>query len=351
MRALILHGFSAANLGDGLLVTESVGLVREALGDDCEIVVAAQYPETFVDVNASFVSTAPTKSGYSRAYLRTLRTLGDFDLVVAVGGGYLRAGTPVETAKTLLVHGPQLLVAARHRSRAVYLPQSVGPLRFGTRPIVRALAGRLNTLMLRDDRSIAELKGVSGARRLPDLALASLAGPRDDRAPDSVPVLTIRAVHGAVPSDVLRLAPMLSPYDTFIQSFTGGNDDRPATAQLDPRRVLTSEELMDTGDGSAPRVVVAVRLHAALMALRAGHYVVHLAYERKGFGAFTDVGLPDYVHNVNGFSPEKVLAQVTALVEDPHARERYRNGIASTRAHRDNAHADIVAALRRAADR
>jgi len=74
---------------------------------------------------------------------------------------------------------------------------------------------------------------------------------------------------------------------------------------------------------SKNRVVVAVRLHAALMALAAGHYVIHLAYERKGFGAYDDLGLSPWIHNINSFDPSSVARQVEALTKDPAVRADY----------------------------
>ncbi len=82
--------------------------------------------------------------------------------------------------------------------------------------------------------------------------------------------------------------------------------------------------------GARPRVVVAVRLHAALMALAAGHYVVHLAYERKGFGAFGDLGIDPWVHTVNGFDVETVLDQVSRLLGDDDVRADYNSRLAAS---------------------
>ena len=74
-----------------------------------------------------------------------------------------------------------------------------------------------------------------------------------------------------------------------------------------------------------------MRLHAALMALKAGHYVIHLAYERKGFSAFEDVGLSEWVHNVNTFTPTEVRAQVEALLHDESVWAEYRRRLAEQR--------------------
>ncbi len=348
-RVLVLHAYSASNAGDGLLVTETVRLVREAFGAETSLTILASQPETFSHIEAEIYPSIPTIRGWDRRYLHALRSIDDFDFVVAVGGGYLRAGTAIEAVKTLLVHGPQLRAAARSSAPTAYLPQSVGPVRFGLRRAVERRLAQIGSVMLRDDRSMTEFTQANPVR-LPDLATVELDGP-GPIAPDPVPVLSVRSVHGKVPSRLFTLAEALGTYDQFVQSTTSGNDDRPATAEFVGRSVLSREQLLDAGaEGFKPRVVIAVRLHAALMALRAGHYVVHLAYERKGFGAFTDLGISEYVHSVNHFDVDAVLAQIITLRDNPDARSQYRQGIAATHGARSHSGDEILRKFRALAE-
>lgn len=336
-RVLVLHGYSAENAGDGLLVRETLELVREAVGDNAQITLLASRPETFDGLGVTALPTVPTKRGWDRRTRAVLKSIDDFDIAVAVGGGYLRAGTVVETLKTALVHVPQLRAAARTSTPTIYLPQSIGPARFGTRGWVRRKLEKLDLVMARDDRTIAEVGGSTTERR-PDLATAAVVGGRQPGVEvDPTPVLSIRAVHGKINPDIYRLAEQIAPYDGYIQSTVGGNDDRPAAATLSPRQMVERSTLMTPG--GTPRVVVAVRLHAALMALAAGHYVVHLAYERKGFGAFGDLGISPWVHTVNSFDVDAVVRQTKGLLNDPVVRadydariERAAAAIASSRA-------------------
>lgn len=344
MKVLILHAYNAKNLGDGLLVRETLRLVTEAFHGASEITILASHPRTFDGVNATVIDSSFTRLGYRREYLRTLRAIDSFDLVLGVGGGYLRGGNVIEFLKSSLVHGPQLLAAARRAGPVVYLPQSVGPYRLGTSAVIRSLLSRIDHVLLRDDRSVIQFDGPT-VRRFPDLALVmgDSIVPSSDPV-DEIPVLSVRSVHGAVPTPVHRLADRMETFDTYVQSSTSGNDDRPATAALGARRELAADELM-TGRPK-PRVVVAVRLHAALMALRAGHYVVHLAYERKGFGAFDDLGIPEFVHNVNGFNVDLVYQQVSTLVASSEARSAYRDAVLSTTEARRAAHEGLVDIVR-----
>lgn len=341
-RVLILHAYSADNAGDGLLVRETLALLKEAFGS-FEATMLASRPDSFADLGIPTLPTVPTLRGWDRRTRATLRRIDDFDLVVGVGGGYLRAGTPVELLKAALVMGPQLWAASHSSTPSVYLPQSIGPARFGTRRVLTNLLRRIDVVMVRDDRTFAEVAGPTLVRT-PDLAAASIAAARSiGLTVEATPVLSIRSVHGRINPDIYSLAERIAPYDGYIQSTIGGNDDRPASATLNPARTIERSELMSAG--SAPRVVVAVRLHAALMALAAGHYVVHLAYERKGFGAFDDLGIAPWVHRVNGFDVDTVATQVSALLTDQSARDDYDRRLMDSAARIRDARKDIVLAL------
>lgn len=329
---LILHAYSAANLGDGLLVSESIAAVREAFGADAAITVCASYPASFDIPDVKFVDAKPNRTGYRREYIRMLFRVNSFDVLIGVGGGYLRAGSFLEATKVLLVHGPQLLTAVISKKSVAYLPQSVGPLRGGSGPLIRAILRRAKVVYLRDDRSMQELD-IANAVRTSDMAIltADVSSTRDSNtAPDVVPVLSVRPIGGEVPPLVQSLAHSLKKFDGYVQSDAGANRDRTTMVELGPRAILSQVELLGHGPDGERRVVVAVRLHAALMALRAGHLVIHLAYERKGFGAFQDLGLQEYVHNVNMFEPARVQEQVRTLVESVDARSRYDAAVVQT---------------------
>ncbi len=347
-RVLILHAYSADNAGDGLLVRETLALLEEAFGT-VDATMLASRPDSFADLGIPTLPTVPTTRGWDRRTRAVLRRIDDFDLVVGVGGGYLRAGTPVELLKAALVMGPQLLAASRSSTPSVYLPQSIGPARFGTRGVLTRLLRQIDVVMVRDDRTFDEVAGPTLVRT-PDLAAASIAAAR--RAGASVaekPVLSIRSVHGRINPDIYALADRISPYDGYIQSTIGGNDDRPASATLSPARTIERGELM--GAEATPRVVVAVRLHAALMALAAGHYVVHLAYERKGFGAFDDLGIAPWVHRVNGFDVDTVASQVHGLLTDQAVRDDYDARLMGSAEKIRTARTDIVLSLQSAVGR
>lgn len=329
MRFLVLHAYSAENAGDGLLVMETLELLDETY-PGADIDVLALYPDSFDGVKAGILNgSARSLTGLVSQY-RVCRNLRSYDLVVGVGGGYLRAGNFVELMKTTVAHGIQLYLASRAQEVPVaYLPQSVGPLFFASRWPVTQWFTRIDRVYVRDDRSFREIEKAKPIR-MPDLALLSRTYTTHSNVePHSVPVLSIREIDGSVPPSVLKTAHLLSEYDGFIQSRGSGNDDVSAMAMLEPARMLDRNELlMDSGPR---RVVIAVRLHAALMALNAGHWVIHLAYERKGYGAFGDLGLGDFVHNVKSFDPRAVIEQANELLHNPGARASYASSVAEAR--------------------
>lgn len=341
---LLLHGYSADNRGDGLLVEEAVSLIQEAVGNKVAITLCASHPGSFKEFEGiNVVDSGPGLFGYSPRYLATLRSIREYDLVVGVGGGYLRGGYPMELLKTALIHGPQLTAAAWRGSNVVYLPQSIGPLRFGSGYLVNKALSRIDSVMLRDERSMNEVSA-PGIARFPDVAALGLPAPSWKDAPNRIPVLSVRELRGTIPAPVVELAGLLTEYDGYVQSKTSGNDDREAMASLQPAYILDEHEFLD---GDHPRVVVAMRLHGALMALRSGHFVIHLAYERKGFGAFADLGLDEFVYNSKKFDPRNLAAQVRELLTDESARKRYSDLVGHTMDVRQQRRDEIVRALRR----
>lgn len=326
-----MQAYSAHNRGDGLLVDESIALVKKVFGNAVELELLASDPGSFEYLGIPVYNTKPGKFGYAREYLCVLRNLKEYDLLIGVGGGYLRAGHPVEFLKCLLVMVPQLFAAGISKTPSVYLPQSIGPFRFGTVHLFRALVGKISTFMLRDDRSVEEIK-LANCIRLPDLAISSPEFTESlerntETVVDKTVILTTRALGGVLPPLVKDFGELLHkhkiPTVGYIQSAVGGNNDTEVQQQLTGIHNISPAEYLRQGN-QPPQVVVAVRLHAALMALKAGHYVIHLAYERKGFSAFTDVGLSEWVHNVNSFDPNVVFHQVEDLLNNEETRANYR---------------------------
>jgi polysaccharide pyruvyl transferase WcaK-like protein len=339
-RVVVLHGYSRLNTGDGLLVDLTLEALQRAgvAGEECVVVVSD--PPSFCDlphthpvplVSALRERSVPEGSrlfadlwnGFIGSRIRPLD--GSFadivktaSLVVGVGGGYFRAGRDMGAAKMRLTHLPQLL-AARTAEQSIYMPQSVGPLKGGDGRDVRSALARVGVLFVRDDRTVEELGVAANVRRMPDLAVLKLAQkmPTPIACDPSAPtVLAIRDLpHGAGYYDrIAALARELNECVFAAQSVGRGNDDRRFVEQRlhvpAPMRLASALEANDRS------VVVSVRLHGALAAILAGHPAIHLAYERKGWGAYQDLGLESFVHSAYRFDPHAVAEQARSLAHD-----------------------------------
>jgi polysaccharide pyruvyl transferase WcaK-like protein len=241
-------------------------------------------------------------------------------LVVAVGGGYLRTPDLVSGGGVVANHLAQLQLAAAAPCPAIYLPQSIGPLRGPAGRLVGRLLRGVDTVHVRDDRSAREVSHWRDVQRTPDLAVLHLAEqppPRSGVDDDRV-VLVPRSLGGApgYPQRLLALAGRLRRVCWAVQAdVPGPKSDRAFVRALGEEPAGTLASVLP----DVPGVVVSVRLHGAIQALLAGRPTVHLAYDRKGWGAYEDLGIASWVHDVRTFDVSRVAEQVRALQADPTA--------------------------------
>lgn len=357
-RALVIHAYSAENVGDGLLVELTVDLINQALPDTA-INVVANEADTFKDPSVTqwrpigfprltsnplikrvgFILTIAT--GAAPEIRRLAR---DADVIVAVGGGYLRGDTAKAAFTSLGAHYGQLRLAARHGKKSVYLSQSIGPFAPSYWRLIRSRLRRVSAIFVRDDRTAALCATVPAAVRAPDLAVLEFAekfGEMRTPTPDRSR-LTVVARDLVAPRSYYDTVGALAedPRTEFaVQSSIGGNNDVPMSERLAGRPVRSLAEILAE---SQPHVVISTRLHGSMAALLAGHPSIHLSYERKGWGAFEDLGLSEYVLNARGTSDDEVLQLVDRIHNDPEA---YWSRAASRLAEISKYRSDIVGAI------
>lgn len=337
---VVAHAFSRRNAGDSLLVdltlrhltSAGIGpdhitvlaLDAPSFGDLPHVIAAPGEPWGRPSADAAIAVAEAAGAGLSRLsgfriHLGTVaRVLGRADGVVAVGGGYLRTRGVVNSAGTALNHLPQLLVAARGPAPAVYLPQSIGPLRGPVGAAARHTLRRVDAVHVRDDRSLRDLRGLGNVHRTPDLAVLALATRRTDPHPpgSGPPIVVARDLPraGDYHTRLRALATALGEHRWAVQA--DGVGDRSDAAFYARLGVSAAGRLLPTL-ADAPAVVVSVRLHGALESILAGVPAVHLSYERKGWGAYGDLGLERFVHSARDFDPSVVARQVALLRHDP----------------------------------
>lgn len=339
----VLHAYSRHNSGDGLLVDLTLErLARHGIGPaDC--VVYALDPASFADLpqvekvgtagravdrelaGAVLGAAALAPAGFrpSLAVGRVARLLAGAEAFVAVGGGYLRAGSRANALGTAVNHLPQVRAAVATGRPSLYLPQSIGPLAGPVGRAVRTALAKVGTVHARDDRSVAALGRAPNVVRTPDLAVLRLAEDLPDQpttAADGPAVIIARDLSDRddrYDARFLDLAARLGDVVWAVQAEGAvEKSDRTFYERLGVTPAGTTGTVLGP-DGPAAGPVVSVRLHGALESLLAGRPVVHLGYERKSWGAYEDLGLGEWVHPARSFDPAVVAAQVAELRADP----------------------------------
>jgi polysaccharide pyruvyl transferase WcaK-like protein len=333
----LLHAYSRSNAGDGLLVDLSLQRLERAGVPRSSVLVVALDPASFPDLNAIKIGTperaanlqtlAAGASALSMTALgryapgETARALRQADAFVAVGGGYLRAGSAVNKVGTAINHLPQALVAARSGKPSIYLPQSVGPFDGWVGRRLRIALSRMTQVHVRDDRSFAELGDAGCVHRMPDLAVLAVGEQLESVQPRRVqdssgPVIIARALPAAAdyPVQLLELHRQVPDATWGIQAEgAASKSDRTFYEALGITPTDTLQSLISNGAGP----VVSVRLHGAVQAILAGVPAIHLAYERKSWGAYQDLGLRQWLHSSRHFDPKQVATQLRELSADP----------------------------------
>lgn len=327
----VLHAFSRHNAGDGLLVDLTLDALAAAGVKRDRIEVLALDPESFPELDK--VHRAPGEPT-ARPTIKLAKAAGTLaaslvgadnlrdrlkksHALVAVGGGYLVADSPTRQAGVLLNHLAQLRAAASHPGPTIYLPQSIGPLHGVAKALALPALAKIDRIWVRDDETEREL-GLSNTCRCPDLAVMELAerfSGIEAAASDGRPVLVGRDLPraGDYAQRLGKLSNSLGDVSWAVQADVAGpRSDRAFYHRQGWKDAGSLAQVLQEPTGP----VVSVRLHGAIAALLAGRPTIHLAYERKGWGAYEDLGLERWVHDARDFDPELVAAQVRDLSQD-----------------------------------
>jgi len=335
-KVLIVNGYSASNRGDGLLVELARDLAIDGSKDiPIEVSAAVMDPDSFNEIDG--VEIIPTfrshtkislitggfvalltsgKVGFSKEYRNAMRQA---DLILSVGGAYHRGADLVELIKSVLAHGSQARSVHASQKPWILLPQSIGPL---PKPYYAFLKGIIRTataVFARDDTTFAELSPSRNLFRTPDSAILALG--TEQRKQNTNGGSDVGLVIRDLPRprkyvDSLHLLIDGNPFiwKPLVQSSFSGNDDRPFYSEfsLDPE-----ESLHEVLEGQNLGLVVSVRLHGALESIMKGVPAIHLSYERKGFSAYQDLGLGEYVFDARDFDPDKIASKIQEVLNDP----------------------------------
>ncbi len=257
-----------------------------------------------------------------------VRHMMDSELVVSMGGGYLRGGPGLNGDQNVFFTVLPVLIAHRHGTPVAFAPQSFGPFRgLWQRYLVRRAVGRAALVLAREDESLNWLAGcrlpAGLVRRGVDSGFAFRAAPSEQsaRARWGLPIaqtpvigLTARAWLSAPEQAAYEAA--LAQLIDHIQRDLGmavvlipqvacdylGDDDRVAQARIaercqTPPHVIT-EQLTPQELGqlySEVDVLIGTRFHSVIFALTHGVPAIAIAYEHKTTGIMRDLGLSSWV--------------------------------------------------------
>lgn len=336
MNVTILHSYSASNSGDGLLVDLALELVLRNFGANTSINIVASDPQSFSYLPYKcFAAPVMAAKGLARIkealfpkryYSGLSDLLRSSDLIVGVGGAQMRSKSTIEHIKLGLGHARQLEAAISSKTPSVYLPQSIGPFHGDSSQILEHY-GSAQAVFTRDNRSFALFERNENVYRAPDLAVQALAkkmlaqpGFTHCASSPDVICLVLRKPPewskekkiGYV-ANLMRLIEKLKTRSTVVyavQSAVRGNDDAAFYRELGITEGLLP--LKATLSKYRPDLVISVRLHGAIESLLAGVPAFHISYERKGFGAYQDMGVEDWVVNGADMNVDYIVDTVYA---------------------------------------
>lgn len=329
----LIHLYSRNNSGDGLLVDLSMKAIAQVGGGNNIKQPVALDPDSFPEFSDCIGLDVVSKEGIPRfvaaaktvLYLFGVRRFCPIPLeqekqtAFAVGGGYMRNKTIKESLKFSLAHLGQLKWAVSQRNiTSVYLPQSIGPLTGFVGLYCRHLLKKADLVFLRDDVSYDLVRKLNAnTYRIPDLAVQELSeriSARHHRITGSKVFVIARKVDLGRSYEYERrikeLLASIGDFELVVQSSGRGNNDSDFYRELGyegPFRKVSTALAEESG------VVVSVRLHGAIQSMMQGCPTIHLSYERKGFGAYQDLNIKEYVHNYHSFCVEDVISQIDAL--------------------------------------
>ncbi|MBC5810612.1 MAG: polysaccharide pyruvyl transferase CsaB [Candidatus Eremiobacteraeota bacterium] len=328
MRFLLSGYYGFANLGDEALLAQIVsGLrVRWPLA---EIVVLSAEPEE--TAHRLRVRAVPRMD-----FGAVRRAIDDSDVVLSGGGGLLQSGTSL---KSLLYYAGIIRSAVNAKKRTMIFAQSIGPLDFWGRQTVRECCKGVTAATVRDERSRELL-----ASLLPAVPVELTADPvflyeppeappdltRFGLGPQSEPfvLFAVRKTSRFVDAVAVlaraadRLAEVHGARVAFVP-FGGAGDAEAASRVI--RRCRSQPALVELDDLDAvaaaiarARLVVGVRLHALILAVRLGTPFLAVSYDPKVSALSADADYPlAPLWSVEGRAPER---DVEARVDEAWAR-------------------------------
>ncbi len=324
-RFLLSGYYGFGNLGDEALLAVIVERLR-ARWPTCEIdVLSGNAPET---MSAYGVEATPRMD-----LARVRGAIDRADVVLSGGGGLLQNATSL---RSLLYYGGVIRSAVRAAKPTMVFAQSVGPLDFWGRAVVRNFCKGVAAATVRDESSRALLGSLLPGVRVEQAAdpvfLFEPGGEPLDLAAEGLAsgdaplvVVSVRrwsgadATAAALASAVDRLSGMHGARVAFLP--LGGPPDAEAATAVIRRCASTPVLLPDYRLGQAAQVigraslVIGMRLHALIIAARLGVPFAPLPYDPKITGLIEQLRYPVRPLFVPG-EPAPPPSEMAARIDD-----------------------------------
>lgn len=285
---------------------------------------------------------------YLPKHLRSIANMYDnADLIVPVGGGYIRsrAGLVNRFNVPLLLH-PLLIGYLLHKPTVLYA-QSVGPFQNGfENALVGFVLRRMTLVLLREDTSVALLKklGVTRnvSRAIDSGFLLESTGTVNIRKmfrirPGKFLVgVTVRAwlageaqhkYEQAVAAALDHLAETANAHIIFIPQVTAikGDDDRTVSRRVRQlmRHKKAATVVSDTPDHhrikamyDAMDMLLGTRFHSVIFSLTSYVPVLAIEYEHKTSGIMHDLGLDKWVVKIEDVTATGLISMLQKLLRE-----------------------------------
>ncbi len=328
-RFLISGYYGFGNLGDEALLQVTVEHLRRRW-PGCAIDVLSGDPARTAE--AYGVEATPRME-----FARVRGAIDRADVVLSGGGGLLQNATSL---RSLLYYGGVIRAAVRAGKPAMVFAQSVGPLDFWGRAVVRNFCKGVAGATVRDEPSRALLSSLLPGVRVeraadpvflfePDGEPLDLAA--EGLAPDGAPLVIVsvrrwngaEATAAALAVAVDRLTGEHGARVAFVP--LGGPPDADAATAVIRKCASTPVLLPDYPLGQAAQVigraslVIGMRLHALIIAARLGVPFLALPYDPKVTGLLDALRYPAPPLFVPG-EPAPSPGEIVARVDDAWAR-------------------------------
>lgn len=280
------------------------------------------------------------------------RQFREVDVVALCGGGYFYSAQ--RRLNLTFFHALlQSLYACAAGPRVVMIPQSIGPLKSRwERRLIALLLRSLDEVACRESYSHAlcrEIAPMANVSLVPDVAFLGADERREvfdvqDQSKIAEIVAmdwtwarnvkddeSLRAYVSALAAVGRRLqAGGFEVRVTGSSSVSEHDQDDWKVADQICRKIGDGAMLgvppngpIDQADefGSSD-VVIATRMHSAILALTRGAPTIGLAYQAKTTGTYELIGLEDWCRDVETFDPDEVASLASEIARNPEARRR-----------------------------